>query len=207
MALTTVASDFKASLRQCDNLIAHAHREDATGVLLLPDIDRRQITVAAFLNCFIAWETFLEQGLVEFLLGAPTLSGRSPKRFIFPRSREDAQKMIVGNARFFDFSNPDIIGRFVDLYFENGYPFQPTLKQINLTLLDLKSLRNAAAHMSATTQKAFQAAGLRLLGRPVVGMDLYDILTANSLASSTGGTVYSDHRDKLIVAADAITKG
>lgn len=115
--------------------------------------------------------------------------------------------MIVGNARFFDFSNPDIIGRFVDLYFENGYPFQPTLKQINLTLLDLKSLRNAAAHMSATTQKAFQAAGLRLLGRPVVGMDLYDILTANSLASSTGGTVYSDHRDKLIVAADAITKG
>jgi hypothetical protein len=35
----------------------------------LPPIDRQQITVAALLNMFIAWESFLEASLVELMTG------------------------------------------------------------------------------------------------------------------------------------------
>lgn len=69
MPIAQVLADFRAEIAQCESLIANAHKVDATGVQVLPTIDQQQITVAAFLNMFIAWETFLEAALCEFMTG------------------------------------------------------------------------------------------------------------------------------------------
>ena len=58
MSLADTLATFQASALQCDHLIANAHHADAAGVAVLPALDQRQITVAAFLNLFVSWETF-----------------------------------------------------------------------------------------------------------------------------------------------------
>ena len=78
--MAQILADFQASLAQCDSLIANAHQTTPVGASLLPAIDRRQITVAGFLNVFIAWESFLEASLAEFMIGGLTISGRAPVR-------------------------------------------------------------------------------------------------------------------------------
>ena len=69
MPLTAVLNEFNSGLAQCDSLIANAHQANSAGVAILPLLDRQQITVAAFLNMFIAWETFLESSLTAFMVG------------------------------------------------------------------------------------------------------------------------------------------
>jgi hypothetical protein len=66
MPLASVLADFKAAVAQCESLIANAHREDAAGVALFPVTDQSQITVAAFLNLFIAWAMFIESSMLAF---------------------------------------------------------------------------------------------------------------------------------------------
>ena len=62
MSLAKDLADFQNSIGQCDNLIANAHQFDASGNSILPVVDRQQITVAGFMNMFIAWEAFPSSG-------------------------------------------------------------------------------------------------------------------------------------------------
>jgi len=105
MPVAQALADFQASVAQCDSLIANAHQIDAVGQSVLPEIDRQQITVAAFLNMFIAWETFLESVLSHLMSGAVTLNGNAPVKFASPSNPELARKMVIGTMRYFDYGN------------------------------------------------------------------------------------------------------
>jgi hypothetical protein len=105
MPLTQVLADFKASVQQCETLIANAHRVDGGGAPILPFLDQRQITVAAFLNMFIAWETFLETSLSRLMTGSATFSGSMPVRYVAPSNVDAAREMVIGIMRYFDYGN------------------------------------------------------------------------------------------------------
>ena len=94
----------------------------------MPAIDRAQITVAAFLNMFIAWEAFLESSLSAFMAGAPTTKGVLPTKYVTPRTAEDAMAMVVGVLKYFDYANHDNVRKMARMYFQNGYPYEPHLK-------------------------------------------------------------------------------
>lgn len=173
----------------------------------MPAIDREQITVAAFLNMYIAWETFLESTTSAFLSGSPTINGTLPAKFAAPPTSAAAREMIVGINRFFDYGNHQIFGKMVSIYFDQGAPFQPHLNAIRSTLDDMKAMRNASAHVSTTTQLALEAVALRLLGRPSPGVTLYQLLTAPYPRGAGNSTVFQNCRDLLITTAELIANG
>ncbi|MFZ4702088.1 MAG: hypothetical protein ACOYMG_18740 [Candidatus Methylumidiphilus sp.] len=174
------------------------------GKEFLPLIDRNQIITAAFLNMHVAWETFLESALAEFMIGTPTISGRAPVRFVSPRTVDDAQKILIGANRYFDFANPDNVRKIVKIYFENGYPFEPHLSSIASDLADLRTMRNGAAHISTTTQTAINSLAQRLTVRASPGIELWDLLTT---PIPDGQTVFERYKNALLLASELIAQG
>lgn len=207
MPVAAALTNLRAKSAQCDSLIANAHRLDSAGVPLFPALDREQITVAAFLNLFVAWEEFLESTISHFMAGASTLSGAVPVRYAVPPNAEAAKKMVVGVSRYFDYANHDYVRRMVAMYFDLGYPFEPHLASIQTDLADIRTMRNASAHLSSTTQTALEALAQRIFGAPRPGIKLYTMLTATDPRSATGGTVLAEARDKLLTVALLIAQG
>lgn len=207
MSLANDLAGFHTSVGQCENLIANAHQTDADGNAILPEVDRQQITVAGFMNMFIAWETFLESSLVELMTGAPTISGNAPTRYILPPTMEAARKLVIGINRYFDYANHQNIVKMVNQYFASGYPYEPHLSAIHSDLNDLRTMRNASAHISTTTQAALEALFLRIFGAPSAGINLYNLLTSIDPRSGIGATVFETYKIKLLVTADLISNG
>jgi hypothetical protein len=207
LPLTAVFNEFKSGLAQCDSLIANAHQVNSAGLAILPLLDRQQITVAAFLNMFIAWEAFLESSLTAFMVGDATLSGAAPVKFVSPISLDAARALIVGANRYFDYGNHDNVKRVVNIYFQNGYPYEPHLSSIMSDLSDLRTMRNASAHITSTTQTALDGLALRVLTRTSGRIDLYALLTAVDPRSASGETIFLRYKNKLVAAADLIVSG
>lgn len=208
MALGQILLDFKNSVAQCDNLIADAHRTDgAGGPFLFPELDRQQITVAAFLNLFIGWETFVESSLSELMTGGLTTSGTVPVRYVSPPNAAAARELVIGVARYFDYGNHDYVRKIVGMFFQNGYPFEPHLSGVVADLSDLRTMRNASAHITSTTQTALESLALRIFGQPKTGISLYDLLTTVDPRSATNETVFLAYKNKLVVTAELISIG
>jgi hypothetical protein len=207
MSLVDTLAIFQASASQCDHLIANAHQTDAAGVAMLPALDQRQITVAAFLNLFVSWETFLEESLANLMAGSPTISGRAPVRYVSPPTIEAARRLVIHVQRYFDFGNHDNVRKIVSMYFDNGYPFEPHLSALSTDLSDLRTMRNASAHITSTTQAALEALAQRIFSTPRPGIDLYSLLTATDPRSHLGNTVFAESREKLLVVAGLVANG
>lgn len=207
MPLTEVLNEFKTSVAQCDSLIANAHQISAAGVAILPLLDRQQITVAAFLNMYIAWETFLESSLAAFMVGEATLSGKVPIKFVSPISPAAARALIVGVNRYFAYGNHENVKKVVNLYFQRGYPYEPHLSSIMSDLADLRTMRNASAHITSTTQTALDGLTFRVLTRPSGSIDLYSLLTMVDPRSAASETIFLSYKGKLIAAAELIVQG
>jgi hypothetical protein len=205
--LAELLSTLRSKALQCDSLVTNAHRNDSSGKPLFPDTDRQLITVAAFLNLFIAWEEFLEAALGELMSGAPTLSGTSPTKYVSPPDATKARAIVVGVNRFFDYANQEYVRKIVSTYFEHGYPFEPHLSAIASDLADLRTMRNASAHLSSTTRAALEALAQRIFSTPRPGIDLYTLLTTPDPRSESGNTVLAEARDKLLAAAELIVSG
>ena len=128
MSLAQVLADFKANVAQCENLIVNAHRVDPAGVSFLPAIDQSQITKAAFLNLFIAWETFLEASFAELMTGSATLNGLQPVKYVSPISLVAARDLVIGHNRYFDYGQHQNVLKIAGLYFQGGHPYEKHLK-------------------------------------------------------------------------------
>lgn len=207
MSLPTILNEFIAACAQCDSLIANSHGNDSSGAPFLPQLDREQITVAAFLNVFVAWETFLEASLLSLMTGNPTISGNLPTRYVQPRDEPHARQLLISVNRFFDFGNQEYVRKIVSLYFQNGYPFEPHLGAIYSDLSDLRTMRNASAHITSTTQSALESLALRIFGSPRPAIRLYDLLTSAHPASSSGATVFIEYKLRLETVAGLIAHG
>lgn len=207
MSLADALAEFKASVTQCDNLIANAHQTDANGTALLPVMDQRQITVASFLNLFVAWETFLESVLTKLMSGESTISGVAPTRYVSPPTIEKARYLVIGTQRYFDYGNHEYVRKMVGMYFDQGYPFEPHLGSINADLSDLRTMRNASAHITSTTKTALEALAQRVFSTPRPGIDLYSFLTAIHPGSASGNSVFAEYRQKLVIVAELVANG
>lgn len=206
MSLAQSLNDFQARSAQCDSLIINAHKVDVSGHPLFPLSDTKQITIAAFLNLYIAWETFLEDSLTKLMSGSPTISGAVPIRYVHPLTQDHAKNMVIGINRYFDYANLQYFTRIVKMYFDGGYPFEPHLSSIHTDLTDMRTMRNASAHITTTTQTALEGLAQRLLGTPQPGIDLYSLLTAIH-PHATDETIYSESKNKLLAAAHLIATG
>lgn len=206
MPLAQCLQEFASALGQCDSLVSTAHRLDNNSSYIFSALSRQQITTAAFLNMFVAWEGFLETSLSEFMIGTPTLGGTHPTRFVAPPDAAAAKAIVVGTRPFFDYGNHEFVRRIVHLYFQNGYPYEPPLSAIFEDLKDLRVMRNWSAHISSTTQAALEGVAFKLFTRQRLGVRLYDILTTAD-RRSPGDTIFAAYMKRLLVTAELIVNG
>lgn len=165
-----------------------AHALDTGGQYERPLSERALISEACFLKLFVGLEEFLELSFAHYLVGNMSTARWRPRKFARPSNTDHALKMLIGTQRFVDWSTPDTVVKYAELYFENGEPFKSTLSGTIGHLQSMKTVRNSTAHLSTTTQTALEGLYARWTGNPISGVTAYDMLMAPK--AGQGSTFY-----------------
>lgn len=196
-------TDFRNSVALAYRLIGAAHAKDGTGAFTWPQSDREFVVEAAFLKAFIAWETIQEEVFVDYLVGMPSASGNTMTRYGQPLDRAHANRLLIGIGRFADWSTPDTVRKLANNFLQNGEPFERILSSSHSDLIDLKTIRNAAAHVSSSTTQQLDGLASRRLGRNVSGITVADFLLAMDPASPASATIF----DSCVLTLDSAAHG
>ncbi|QJW90499.1 hypothetical protein HNV11_14480 [Spirosoma taeanense] len=205
MPLIDSLNTFRASVAEANGFIALAFQQDASGAYVLPQNQRDFISDSAFLKLFIAWETFLEHSFIKYMLGEPSILGTVIVRYVQPIDEQHAHKLLIGTQKYVDWSNPDIVKRLCNLFFDRANPFDTFISSMMTDLFDLKTVRNAAAHLTSTTRQQLDSVGTRRLRRPCVNLNVSDFIFAVDPLSATGDTILTTYLNKLDVGAEGIS--
>ena len=206
MSLSQSLQNFRDTILTINGLIVSAHAIDAaTGKTLWSANETAFITESAFFKMFIAWETFLEESFILYLTGNQSISGTVVRKYANPVDEAHAHKFLIGNMKFVDWSDPKKVITLAEIYFDAGEPYKTAINSIHSHLQDLKTIRNAAAHLSSTTTGQLDALAIRKLGRPYTRISVYNLITTVDL-SSPSKTIIQGYQDILDAAADIIAK-
>lgn len=163
------------------------------------------IVNAAFLKFFIAWEEYLENIMSAYLLGELTLNGTAIVKNVAARGEKHAHELLVGTNTYFDWSHPELIRRLSKLYLEESNVVGDNILSIQNDLFDLKTIRNAAAHISATTQQKLDGLASRLLLHTVVNITVESLIS--EIEPTSGLSYFEYYKQKLDIVAEKIAKG
>jgi hypothetical protein len=203
MSLVDSLNNFRLGVAQVDSYMATAYVADANGVDIFDDAGKDFIVSSAFLKLFIAWEAFVEDIFAKYLIGEPSTDGTAVVKHVTPRDRDHALRILIGTQKYVDWANHEIVKRLANLYLENGEPLRTNLSSINAELADLKTIRNAAAHLSSTTQPQLDALASRVLGSAVTGTTVAKFVTKLHPNDATK-TVLQYYQGILDIAAENI---
>lgn len=203
MSIATSLSNFRASIVLVNSYIASAFVKAQDGNDLFDSDGKDFVISAAYLKLFIAWETFLEEAFSKYLIGEVSTGGTSADRFVTITDRDHALKMMIGTQKYVDWANHEIVRRLANLYLKGGEPIQTNVSAVALDLADMKTVRNAAAHLSSTTQTQLNSLATRVLGKPSVGMTVANFVTQIHPANGTS-TVLQYYIDTLDATAENI---
>jgi hypothetical protein len=207
VALQDTLNAYRASVIEIRSHISLAFQLDAAGEYVLSKPQRDFITDSAFLKVYIAWETFLESAFIKYMTGLPTITGSVVTRHVTPIDTNHANDILIGVQTFVDWSRADVVLKLSSLYFVTGNPFQVYIGTVVSDLQDLKTIRNALAHLSSTTSVKLDALASRLLGRPVTSMGVSDLIFMIDPTSAGVSTIIDSYLNKLDIVAEGIANG
>lgn len=208
MALAQNLIDFRTTTAELVSHINFGHQKYANGNYKIVRNLREFICESAFLRIFIAWETFVENSFVDYLVNEPSILNNRPAKWANPIDKDHAQQIIIGNQNHMDWSNPEAIRKISKIFFHQGYVFTTSLGAINNDLMDLKTIRNSAAHMSSTTASKLDGLSTRILGTPCTNYTAYKLLFSVDPRSATPNQTVLDRFLQLMdVAAEQIANG
>ncbi len=107
-----------------------------------------------FMNIYLAWELFLENSFIAYLLNAQDLQSLVMVKYATPINREHAYDMIRGTKQYPDWTNIDDIKRLANIYFENSGHFS-ILSSPSPEFLEMKTIRNRISHVSEKSVRSF----------------------------------------------------
>lgn len=197
---------YRNSITTFLNHISFAHEQYRNGQYKLKKDQREFIAESAYLKIYISWETFLENSFIDYLLGEASITNKRPAKWANPLDSLHANNILKGVQKFVDWSNPEVVRRLSKVYFHEGYVFNSELSAINNDLLDMKKIRNSAAHVSSSTSNELDALSTRLLGRPCTGFSAYKLLFSTN-PNNAPATFIDDYIAKLDITAEAIANG
>lgn len=208
MALNQNLSDFRGNIAELKQHIQFAHSKYASGNYKVASNLRKFISESAFLKMFVAWETFVENSFVDYLINEQSILLRRPAKWATPIDRKHANQIIIGNQKYMDWSNPEIVRAISKIFFHQGYVFDIALSAINTDLMDMKTIRNSAAHLSSTTSDKLDGLASRILGTPCTNFTAYQLLFAHDPRSGTANqNVLERYLTLIDIAAEQIANG
>ncbi len=202
MSILQTLDEFQGSIQKNNRNITAAYQVDATGNYIFDENIRVIITEASFLKIFIAWERFLEQSFIKYLTGKKSLSNNKLNSCVKRIDMNRASEIIKGTNKYIDWSNPDIILRLAKLYFGIINPYSDNLNPIKTDIFDLRTIRNAAAHLSITTSKSFDALASRILKENKTNVNVADFVL--TLVPETTDTVIDYYISMLDITSENI---
>lgn len=168
VSLASVRAEFKSRLQSGMNVVVRlqAYRiREPNRVRTLSPAERERLAEMAWIQMFLAWEEFLEESFVRYLLGARSPRGPRPHPLVVVRSLEQARKLILGEGRsYLDWTDP---GRLIErsaLFFKDGEPYSTAIRSASTHLSRMKTVRNRIAHRSQAAVKKYDSLLLELYG-------------------------------------------
>lgn len=158
--LGTVLRTFLRSLQDCERLAAEAYLGTLPGTVKRPPISRRRrdlIVELAFLSAFLAWETFLEESFLLYVLGQKPPRGRAPQRYAFPPSQRAAMDWLSDGRPYARWVEPSEVRARAERFFRSGQPFARVLRSNQNLLQETNTIRNAIAHRSQSARDKFES--------------------------------------------------
>lgn len=173
-------------------------------MFILSPSEQSFVVDSSFLRIFIAWETFVETAFVSYLLGATSTAGRAAVRYSSPPSEAHARSLLIGTQKYVDWANPEIVRKLAGNHFQNGEPIGSAISSIQNDLFDLRTIRNAAAHLTATTSHPLDALASRRLQRVCTGISVSQFVLTIDSAVAGNVTVMDSYLSLLDSAAENI---
>lgn len=118
---------------------------------------RNSMLELAFLRAFLAWEIFLEETFLLYLMGQKPPRGRGPKRYTFPPNLQTAGEWIIPERRqYAEWTNCQDVCRRAERFFQKGRPYADVLRSRQNIFDESKRIRNAIVHTSGSAQNEFE---------------------------------------------------
>jgi len=208
MGLAQNLTDFRASITELNQHISFAHQKYNNNKFKHQSKLREFITESAYLRIYVAWETFIEKSFIDYLINEESINRNRPAKWAMPISAKHANEIIIGNQKHMDWSNPETVRKISKIFFHQGYVFDSALSAISSDLIDMKSIRNSAAHISSTTTSKLDGVASRILGITANNYSTYRLLFSHDPRTvSNPKTVLERYLEILDVAAEQIANG
>jgi hypothetical protein len=202
-------NQFRASIAETNSFMQTILQKYNSGGYKFPVLLRNFVVESAFLKVFIAWESFLEDIFIKYMMGEQPTVTQISNRYATPIDIAHARKFLLGtNARdFVDWSTPDTIQRLSVIYFGGVNIFNTIVASIYTDFLRLKTIRNAAAHMTLSTGGKLDSVASTIMGSPKSGIKPAELLLWIDPVPATPNTVFYNYIQVLDTAAELIVKG
>ena len=195
---------YRDSVNKADLYMHNAFQQTPNNNYVHDEDYRHFIVNASILNFFIAWETFLESIFECFITGNGPVNGQV-NSCVTPRNEKHAQELLIGINKYFDWSNPEHVRKLSKLYLDEINPIESNIISIQTDLISLKTIRNAAAHLSTTTQNQLDSVASRLLEQQKTNINPTDLIT--SIKPNTNDNLWEYFKKVLDIAAENIASG
>lgn len=203
MSLSDSVANFRSGVSEINSIVQKVYDTDPHGNDIFTEDQKDFVVSSAFLKMFIFWESFVEDSFARYLVGEVSTDGTYVNKYVTPNDRAHALKILIGTQKYVDWANHEIVKRLAKLYFEEGEPFSTNISSISTDLADLKTIRNAAAHLSSTTQHQLDALASRVLGSQVSNTTVGQFVVQLH-PNNTTRTILQNYQDILDVAAENI---
>lgn len=163
--LHVVLGELQRTLRHCRRFADDARKWSLPAAGPLISAARRDsIVELAFLQGFLAWESFLEESFILHMLGKRPKRGKPPHRYVLPPNRKAAFGLTSDGKRFASWEVASDVANRATRFFRDGRPYTTPLRAAQVKLDEARTLRNAVAHRSETAQKNFETLARNELG-------------------------------------------
>ncbi|MCI0695839.1 hypothetical protein L0337_28035 [candidate division KSB1 bacterium] len=127
---------------------------------------RDMLTELAFLHIFLAWERFLEESFLLYMLGKKSPHKYAPQRFVTPPTRAHAFQLTLPERGrpYAEWDNAEVVRERAQRFFKKGDPYESVLSAHTHLLKEIQTIRNAIVHRSISSRDKFDTVVRNNLG-------------------------------------------
>ena len=173
VSIVSSRNNFEVQVKESFNLIK-AINNSKSG---LKKQYKLTIVELAYLKIYLAWEQFLEETLLGYMMGGQSAKGYKVSSYVFPKNYSHALD-IINQGRDYSIWTPDVVIRKANQFFKR-HPYVRILNPLIRYLNEMKCVRNAIAHSSKTSREKFKT-----LVRSRIGYASYKVTPGHFLAKS-----------------------
>lgn len=200
--VSAVLKDFAKEIGYLDKLDANNQVELASKRVQLV-----LATEAIFFRAFRAYENFLEDVFVLYVMEKPSLAGKKCSSFLRPLNFDHARDLMRSGKPFLDWTNPETVIERAETFVRGGGTVKSVVAGAKQDLLDMKICRNHIAHNSAESQKAFDKLLRRVRGTtPIQRVSPGDHLLSQVRGTSSSSYYLPYYTKRLLDISEAIAE-